>query len=358
VKPWRCFRPWAWPSELRRAGIMGMNARNLRMLAEFNPRRLYPRVDDKLITKRICETAGIPVPETLAVIERFGDVSRFEFPAALDRFVIKPARGAAGRGVMVVTGRTASGFATAAGEELDRGEMRYHLAAILSGLYSLGGRPDRAVIEQLVAPHPAFEKLAVGGTPDLRVVVHRGEPVMAMLRLPTRASRGRANLHQGAVGAGVDVAGGVTLGGVCRDRTVDRHPDTGEPIVGFRVPAWAEVLEVAATLGRALELGYCGVDVVLDARRGPLVLEANARPGLGIQTANRQGLAARLAELGRTRSPAAGLEAAARGGGGGSGKEGTSPEIGVDALQSAPGCSRRIAGERGSPPGEPVKEGG
>ncbi len=297
-------RFWAWPRELRRAGVVGINARNLRMLAPLNPRRLYPRVDDKVITKRVCEDAGVPVPETFAVIERFGDVRRVEEMIAppaggvRESFVIKPARGAAGRGVMIVTGRRDGLPVDSLGRPLPPEEIRYHLAMILSGLYSLGGRPDRAIVEQRIVSHPAFERLAVGGTPDVRVIVHRRTPVMAMLRLPTRASCGRANLHQGAIGAGVDIVTGVTMGGVSGDREAALHPDTGEPVAGFRVPGWEEVLGIASRLGRALELGYCGVDVVIDAERGPLVLEANARPGLSIQTANRTGLALCLPEAG------------------------------------------------------------
>jgi glutathione synthase/RimK-type ligase-like ATP-grasp enzyme len=42
-------------------------------------------------------------------------------------------------------------------------------------------------------------------------------------------------------------------------------------------------------------LGYQGIDIVLDRDRGPLVLELNARPGLNIQIANREGLGHRLA---------------------------------------------------------------
>jgi hypothetical protein len=37
-------------------------------------------------------------------------------------------------------------------------------------------------------------------------------------------------------------------------------------------------------------LRYIGVDIVIDAEQGPIILEANARPGLSIQLANRRGL--------------------------------------------------------------------
>ena len=122
-------------------------------------------------------------------------------------------------------------------------------------------------------------------------------PAMAMLRLPTKASGGRANLHQGGVGAGVELASGMTTRAVLRNRLVTRHPDTGERLVGFRVPYWDQILDMAQRVARAVGLGYVGVDVVIDRTRGPLLLEANARPGLAIQIANGQGLLPRFVEI-------------------------------------------------------------
>jgi D-alanine-D-alanine ligase-like ATP-grasp enzyme len=65
-------------------------------------------------------------------------------------------------------------------------------------------------------------------------------------------------------------------------------------IAGVVVPDWPELLAAATKLSGVLELAYLGVDFVLDAQRGPVVLEANARPGLAIQIANRAGLLPRL----------------------------------------------------------------
>jgi alpha-L-glutamate ligase-like protein len=296
-------RTWVWPCELRRRGVLGINRRNLAFLSPLNPRRLYPRVDDKTITKDICEARGIPVPETFAVVERYGDVRRWaELTAGHDEFVVKPARGSGGEGILVVIGRDDTGLVTANGRRWASSEVRYHLASILAGLYSLGARPDRAIIEQRIRPHAVFADLAVGGTPDVRVICHCGEPVMAMLRLPTRASDGRANLHQGAVGAGIDLDTGRTTGGVLFSRAVESHPDTQAPISGRQIPHWADLLDVARRLSRALELGYVGIDQVLDEERGPVVLEANARPGLAIQVANRRGLRRDLAMVSCRRS--------------------------------------------------------
>lgn len=305
----RWKRLWAWPSALRRAGVLGMNARNCAYVLTANRRCFFPRVDNKLITKRICHERGIPVPDTYAVIARQGDIRRF--PDLLgDRsdFVIKPCAGSEGRGITVVVGRDGESCLTASGNRIAHADVRYHLSTLLSGLYSLGGQPDQAIIEQRIAKHPVFERVAIDGTPDVRVILYRCVPVMAMVRLPTRLSRGRANLHQGAVAAGLDLATGRTLGGVCRNRTIEAHPDTGAAIAGLCVPEWDRLLDASMRLADALELAYLGVDFVLDVNQGPVVLEANARPGLAIQIANRRGLRPRLECIDRQPPEALGAE--------------------------------------------------
>ncbi len=289
------WRFWAWPRELQRAGIVGINRRNGHYVLPLNRRAYYPRVDEKHVTKGICRAQGIPVPETYALIESNGDVRRFlELSGNRPQFVIKPAAGSAGRGIVVVARHDGQEFVTSSGQRYTHADLRYHISAILSGLYSLKGQGDLAIIEQRIVCHDAFANISEGGTPDIRVVLYRSVPVMAMVRLPTRASRGKANLHQGAAGAGVDLRDGLTFGGVCTDRAIDAHPDTGYSIAGVQVPFWKDLLQAAMKLADGLELGYLGVDFVVDANLGPVVLEANARPGLNIQVANRRGLSPRL----------------------------------------------------------------
>jgi alpha-L-glutamate ligase-like protein len=286
---------WVTPQELRRSGVLGINRRNGEYVLPNNPRRHYPRVDDKYLTKEICHQRQIPVPETYALIERHGDVPKFlDLMGRREEFVIKPASGSEGRGIMVIARHNGSEFFSSSDERWLLADMTYHLMTILSGLYSLAGQPDRIIIEQRIVRHPVFEAVAVGGTPDVRIVLYRCVPVMAMVRLPTRESRGRANLHQGAVGVGVHLGSGRTHGGVCKDRAISIHPDTGVPVAGLTIPAWHDLLVASVKLADALEMGYLGVDFVLDADDGPVVLEANARPGLNIQVANRCGLLPRL----------------------------------------------------------------
>lgn len=283
-----------WPflaGRLRARGVLGLNARNAGAILEHNPRALFPLVDDKLRFLDLCARVGVPTPKVLAVFARHGDLRHLgETLDAAPDCVLKPARGSSGRGIVLLTGRAAGGYRRHNGSVATLPELRRLLSDVLSGLYSLGGRPDRAIVQQRLTTHPAFERVSYRGTPDVRVLVYRGEVALAMLRLPTLESAGRANLHQGGVGVGVDVETGRTTRAVWRRAAVTRHPDTGEPLADRMVPDWPAVLDLARTVARATGLGYVGVDVVPDAAVGPVVLEANARPGLAIQTANAVGL--------------------------------------------------------------------
>ena len=289
-------RFWAWPAELKKSGILGINRRNVDYIFENNSRHRYPHVDNKLLTKEICADKGIPLPETYAILSTHRDCQRFgELIGDHQEFVIKPASGAAGRGILVILKRNEEYYFTPGGRGISWSDLRYHLSTILSGLYSLGGQEDEVIVEQRIVSHPTLMAMAIEGTPDIRVVIYRCMPVMAMLRLPTQLSGGRANLHQGAVAAAIDLATGCTFGGVCQNRWITHHPDTKQPIAGVQIPQWKELLDAAMSTCDALKLGYVGVDFMIDAESGPVMLEANARPGLAIQLANREGILPKLA---------------------------------------------------------------
>jgi alpha-L-glutamate ligase-like protein len=283
---------------LRQLGVLGMNERNSDLIQRFNQRRLYPLVDDKLETKRLAINAGIAVPELYGVIETPRDArSLDDIVTGRQEFVIKPSHGSGGDGILVVRGQSARKqgvYRLSSGDFISSSAISYHVTNIISGRYSLGGQRDRAMIEYCVQSDPVFDPVSYRGVPDVRVLVFLGYPIMAMLRLPTRASGGKANLHLGAVGTGVALDTGRTHHGVCRDLAVDEHPDTGEPVTGIQVPQWDLLLDLAARCYELTGLGYIGVDLVLDARLGPLILELNARPGLAIQIANQIGLRHRI----------------------------------------------------------------
>ena len=286
---------------LRQAGVLGVNERNCEFIMRLNPRRLYPRVDDKAITKELALKAGMAVPDLYGVISHQGEVKTFaDIVADRESFVIKPAQGSGGDGILVITGRSKrkrDSFRLSSGILVSRGEIEHHLSNIVGCQYSLSGGRDKALIEYCVNFDPVFAELSYQGVPDVRVIVYRGYPAMAMVRLPTRASDGKANLHQGAVGAGVDMSKGETLTGVLNNDVVDEHPDTGALVAGLQIPHWDFILETAARGYEVTELGYLGVDMVIDRDLGPMILEMNARPGLSIQIANGEGLTRRIARI-------------------------------------------------------------
>lgn len=281
--------------QFRAVGLLGMNRRNGDYIMRCNPRARYPLVDNKVLTKRLAEQHGVPTPTLYHVIEHHGDIAGMN--AALGdrkRFVVKPARGTGGSGIVLITDRSADGFVNQNGDRISSVDLAYHISDILSGIHSLSGLEDSAILEALIYPDPVFSSVSYEGVPDIRIIVYRGVPVMGMVRLPTSMSDGKANLHRGAIGAGIDIASGKTLSAVCRSEVVAVHPDTGHRVAGIQVPQWEQVLRIAATALDMTGLGYLGVDMVIDRERGPLLLELNARPGLAIQIANRVGLRLRL----------------------------------------------------------------
>jgi alpha-L-glutamate ligase-like protein len=284
----------------RRARVVGINRRNLTLVYPNNARRDYPLADDKLLAKERLLAAGVPVPETLAVCDGLFAVPRaVEALAGRGRFVVKPANGSGGGGILVVGGwdGAAGGWRRSGGDLLTPLTLSRHLADIVFGVHS-NQLEDRAFVERRVEPHALFAGLWADGLCDVRVITHRARPVMSMIRVPTAESGGRANLHQGGLGIAVDLGTGRTFRAVHHGRAVEAHPESGAPLLGLEVPGWDGVLATARRAAAAVPLGYLGVDVVVDHAVGPLVLEINARPGLEIQNVAGLGLSDALVAAG------------------------------------------------------------
>jgi len=285
----------AFPSELKRLGLLGMNARNINYISRYNDRSLYPLVDNKLKTKQLIKKHGLQAPELYGYIQYQGEIKNILDVLPKDKgFAIKPARGSGGKGILIINAREGDCFVKPNGEKLSEQELKRHVSNILSGLYSLGGKDDIALLERLITFDKVFENFSFEGVPDIRVIVYKGYPVMAMMRLSTSASDGKANLHQGAVGVGIDIATGKAISAVQFNRPVEQHPDTEVNLSTLEIPHWNKILDLASAAYDMTNLGYLGVDIVLDEEKGAMLLELNARPGLAIQIANAQGLLKRL----------------------------------------------------------------
>jgi alpha-L-glutamate ligase-like protein len=292
--------------DLKELGILGINNRVGRYILRHNKRSNYPLVDDKVLTAKRAEAWGIAMPENYMVIENYGSLKNLHTKILnYDSFVVKPANGSQGNGIIVIkeiikeekNGEVRVLCRRSNDKLMDIEEVKHHISGILSGLYSLSGQSDTAIIQAKIDKHPVFDDYSFGGIPDIRVIVFEGYPVMSMVRLPTKSSDGRANLHQGAIGAGLNLKDGSNNNAVIRNQVVDIHPDTGHKLSTLKLPYWREILELAAQCYDMVELGYLGADIVLTPDQGPILLELNARPGLGIQIANLAGLVPRLEKI-------------------------------------------------------------
>src|SRR5713226_3189245 len=272
--------------------VLTMSIRNRDFVAKYNPPATMAKLG-KDEAKRILIPLGIPMAKTYGILRTRDDVGALRtWMESHDRFVLKPASGHGGEGILLVRWKGRDVYDTSVGP-LTGHQIEAHALAILAGDYG-GDHRDAAVLEELLEPAEALRELSPIGLADVRVISFRGYPVMAMMRIPTEASGGKANLHLGALGAGLRLSTGTIIHCVWRGAPQPNHPDTGTPLLGRTVPSWDEILELAAEAQRMSGLGFAGVDVTVDARQGPIVMEVNRRPGLEIQNANAAGLLRRL----------------------------------------------------------------
>jgi alpha-L-glutamate ligase-like protein len=279
--------------------------------------------------------AGLPILDTINIIKSRRELSEFDWQSLPDSFALKPNRGFGGGGILVVYGRKKKSRSLPSGTKLrsrrpsinlfsgfkktkntqveidqekeknltwiraDRSlitkeKLESHIFDILEGNFSLFYMPDIAFFEERVKVVKELKPYSWKGIPDVRVIVYEGIPVMAMLRLPTKESRGKANLHDGAIGVGVDLATGRTLSAISRGTFIDYYPGTRYLLRGIKVPSFKESLRIAVNAQKRIKARFLGVDIAVDREKGPMILELNLRPGLQIQIANMAGLEGRL----------------------------------------------------------------
>ena len=261
--------------------------------------------DSKLKTKRVLEKAGVGVPKLIKKFKNAEEIDNFEWEKLEGNFVIKPVTGYGGEGIVVIKkrGKWAGEWLKMDGEIMSTTDLKMHCREILGGKYSLHGMTDMVLVEERIKIHPLFFALTRTGTPDIRVIIYNKVPVMAMFRIPTEKSKGKANLQQGAIGLGIDLATGITTFGIEGKgeelkRIYDYNKKKRIKVNGIKIPFWREILETSIRCQEAIpSLGFMGVDIVLDKEKGPMVLEVNARPGLSIQICNKAGLKKRMNKI-------------------------------------------------------------
>lgn len=281
----------------RDKGLLGINARNLLYIRPYNPKKAIKLADDKVLTKQYLSARGIPVPKMYGIIKDFKELEKFDFNTLPNNFVIKPDHGFGGEGIIPIVNKRDNFWITVDGKKLTLNEIKDHVRDILDGRFSIANIGDSAFFEQYVTSDERVGKYSYEGLPDIRVVVHNLIPVMAMLRLPTKESRGRANLHQGAVAVGIDIGRGETTHICYKNKIIEELPNGLGKIRGIKIPFWDDILLIASKTQLLTNLGYLAVDLCIDKHIGPVLLEINARAGLSVQVANLSPLRKRLERI-------------------------------------------------------------
>lgn len=278
--------------------LLGMNARNLAYIRPQNRKRAMRIADYKLLGKRILSKNNLPTSKLIGKIQSIEELENFDWNALPNSFALKPNRGFGGEGILVVYGKKKNrpdAWVKADGSIVTIDDIKTHIRNILDGSFSLSNTQDSAFFEERLKLLKLFKPYAFKGIPDIRVIVFNKVPVMAMLRLPTRASDGKANLQQGAIGLGIDMATGTTTTAIQgKGSIIEYAPGTRLPLSGIKIPYWKQILRMSVQAQEISGLGFLGADIAIDRDLGPVILELNARPGLSIQLANLSGLKERL----------------------------------------------------------------
>ena len=275
-------------------GILGINARNLQYIRPFNSKKAKYFADSKLKTKQYLSARGIPVPKLIATIRTRKDLAKMDFSTLPDNFVIKPNAGYGGEGIIVIAKKLREGvWETVSGKTITEEDLLENIEDILDGRYSLASLPDIALIETRLISAELIPNLVMQGLPDIRIVMFKLIPMLAMLRIPTPLSEGKANVHLGGIGIGVDIVTGKTTSATQYNKIIKELPG-GIPTAGHQIPHWEKILRIASEAQLHANLGFLAVDIVMDENAGPVLIEVNARSGLMVQIANRIPLKARL----------------------------------------------------------------
>lgn len=226
-----------------------MNARNLKYIRTKNTGDSLSLADSKMKTKNFLSGRGIPFAETYAVIGSGQELANFSFDSIdSDFFVIKPNHGSKGQGILIVKKLKNNKFLIS-GEEWTEDEIRLFMTDILSGVFSLYGNHDRIVIEELLRPGKDFAKYCRHGLADIRMIVYNYVPITAMVRMPTEMSGGKANLAQGGIGLGLNIANGEVMSFFQHKKNyTENFPDGWDFLRASSVPYWEKILKYSSQI--------------------------------------------------------------------------------------------------------------
>lgn len=296
-------------------GILWMNQRNNIYVKEFNPDRGIRLANNKEQTKKFLFQRSIPVPKTFLHIKNRQDRFEFNFSSLAsshNTFVIKPNNGSKGQGIFIINEirkkkeythpkkinhsptlekirwlkRTLIdyGYEFRIGDKrINEIQLKKKVGWIFQWLYSSNGKQDTVLIEEKLIPWNGFELFCTHGLADMRIIMFNLVPVIAMLRVPTEQSGGKANLAQWGIGLGIDIVTG-KINSLYRQwqSYTNSFPSEWSQFKNKKIPYRQEILEYSANAQYFVNSWYLGMDRVVTTK-WPKLLEINARAWLEIQ---------------------------------------------------------------------------
>ncbi len=288
--------------------------RGNRLWALLTPKKYGALFDNKLIFKRLFSSLGFPLAELYGVydpvfgytaagrpLKNAADLDDWIRTSGVEAFVFKPVEGLRGRKILVFSGRRSDDpgkLITLGGEEYDAAQ----LAAFAKDTAKMKASSPEAnassfLIEERIRQHPGLAGLVGQTLCTVRVqtiIALDGKPkiIAAVFKLQPNPTGVDHMLH-GGVGCWVDLE----TGALGRGRThhdfdyTSLVPGTDISFVGFRLPCWDEVKDVALRAAMAFPWARAiGWDIAI-AEGGPMLIEGNARWGTTlIQTSAPHGL--------------------------------------------------------------------
>ena len=250
--------------------------------------------DSKLKTKEFLKSKWVPVPKTLAVLSKHEQVTLEKVIELEPPFVVKPNNWFGWKWIIVVDDVDASGnFVANTGDTYTPEQMKIHLLNVLDGFFSLSWSRDKAIIEKKIVITKEVQVLWTFWLPDVRIIVFNMVPVMAMMRIPTKESWWKANVHGGACWVWVDIWTWRLTYVTHHSKIVKSIPWIWD-VRWLVLPHWDQMLEMAVRVQKETSIWYLWCDIVLDDVEWPLLLEMNIRPWLEVQVANMWRLKDRL----------------------------------------------------------------
>ncbi len=245
----------------------------------LKPKKGTP-LNDKRRFAAYCAERQIRCVETLLALE--GKPPDLRLPER-DLFV-KPASGRGGRGAERWDRVGPSMFASPAGERLESEQLLRRLVE--------RSRRRPLIVQPRMQPHRELCEITAGALPTVRVLTclnetRQPEVITAMLRTSFGRNVTVDNLHQGGIGALVDLDTGAlskssNLGSDATIGWFSVHPNTGAPIEGRRIPCWEQVKADAVTAHRHfMDRVVIGWDIAI-LEDGPIFIEGNGNPDLDI----------------------------------------------------------------------------